>query len=129
MVLKHFCSSEQAFGARHPWVSSVSDEQQAPQAQRAVMAWRSRVLPYFREDRVCPRRRDTVPMGQCPPDLSAQLAMNGLLPNEATARDGNCGIDAFARSLMHQWELGCPPHLVKRRQSLQTTSDKVSFLR
>ena len=93
------------------------------------MAWRSRVLPYFREDRVRPRTRDTVPMGQCPPDLSAQLAINGLLPDEATARDGNCGIDAFARSLMHQWEQGCQTHLVKRRQTLQTTSDKVSFLR
>ena len=34
-------------------------------------------------------------MSQCPPRLFAKLAVNGLMPDEATDRQGNCGIDAF----------------------------------
>ena len=41
-------------------------------------------------------------MSQCPPALFAKLTLNGLMPDEATDRQGNCGIDAFARSLMTQ---------------------------
>ena len=88
-----------------------------------------RSAPYFRDDRVHPRRRDAVPMGPCPPDLLALLAVNNLLPDEATARDGNCGIDAFARSFMHQWKQGGPTRFVKNRRCLQTAPDKVSLLR
>ena len=41
-------------------------------------------------------------MGQCPPALFDKLTVNELMPDEATDRQGNCGIDAFARSLMAQ---------------------------
>ena len=39
-------------------------------------------------------------MSQCPPRLFAKLAVNGLMPDEATDRQGNCGIDAFFLGLV-----------------------------
>ena len=47
-------------------------------------------------------------MGQCPPALCDKLTLNGLMPDEATDRQGNCGIDAFARSLMAQMKDAIP---------------------
>ena len=67
-------------------------------------------------------------MGQCPPDLVAQLAANGLCPDEATACDGNCGVDAFARSWMRQ-QSGTRARAYAQARHLQKAADKVSLLR
>ena len=67
------------------------------------MSWREVALPYFREDHVHPCMPSPVePMMRCPPELSQALALNGLPPDEDTARDGNCGLDAAARGLLDQ---------------------------
>ena len=61
------------------------------------MAWRWQTLPFFRPDHVQlvrPRLAET--SASCPPDLFRKLVANNLVPDEQTARDGNCGIDAFA---------------------------------
>ena len=69
-------------------------------------------------------------MSQCPPALFAKLTLNGLMPDEATDRQGNCGIDAFARSLMAQMKDGRaagPSVSARSRRSFKTSVDKVAF--
>ena len=98
------------------------------------MAWRSAALPYFREGHVRPcRDRASVPLGGCPPELVAQLALNNLLPDEDTAHDGNCGLDAFARSLLYQMgrspKAGGPVQSSRNRSKLKAADDKNALLR
>ena len=71
-------------------------------------------------------------MGQCPPALFDKLTVNELMPDEATDRQGNCGIDAFARSLMAQLKddrvAGSSASATNRR-NLKKSIDKVAVLR
>ena len=72
-------------------------------------------------------------MSQCPPALFAKLTLNGLMPDEATDRQGNCGIDAFARSLMAQIGSGRagvgPSASAKNRRDLKKSEDEVALFR
>ena len=72
-------------------------------------------------------------MGGCPPALASKLTINGLMPDEATDRQGNCGIDAFARSLMAQMQDGRagvgPSASARNRRNLKKSNDKVALLR
>ena len=53
--------------------------------------------PYYRPGHVrLAQRQPAGPLGQRPPALWAKLTTNALMPDEATDRSGNCGIDAFA---------------------------------
>ena len=73
-----------------------------------------------------------LPHGQCPPTLANQLAINGLVPDEQTDRIGNCGVDAFVRSLLNQPKL---PHRSgqsqagKNRTMLQRSRAKAALAR
>ena len=70
-------------------------------------------------------------MGQCPAALFHKLTVNGLRPDEATDRLGNCGIDAFARSLMAQMKDGRaagPSASARNRRNLKQSVDKVAML-
>ena len=98
------------------------------------MAWRSATLPYFREGHVRPCRNSASEwLGRCPPELVAQLALNNLYPDEDTARDGNCGLDAFARSLLHQMgrspKAGGPVQSSRNRSKLKAADDRRARLR
>ena len=70
------------------------------------MSWRSVHIPYFAPGHV----QRTVhfdgrrPLPRCPAALRDILHVNGLVPDENTAGDGNCGVDAFVRSF-----LACSP--------------------
>ena len=71
-------------------------------------------------------------MSQCPTALFTKLTLNGLMPDEATDRQGNCGIDAFARSLMTQMKdniAAGPSASARNRRNLKTSNDKVALLR
>ena len=72
-------------------------------------------------------------MGQCPPALFDKLTVNELMPDEATDRQGNCGIDAFARSLMAQMQDGRagvgPSGSARNRRNLRNSNDKVALVR
>ena len=70
-------------------------------------------------------------MGQCPPVLFNKLTVNGLMPDEATDRQGNCGIDAFARSLMAQIKdkIAGASASARNRRNLKKSVDKVALLR
>ena len=71
-------------------------------------------------------------MSQCPPVLFAKLTLNGLMPDEATDRQGNCGIDAFARSLMTQMKdniAAGPSASARNRRNLKNSGNKVDLLR
>ena len=72
-------------------------------------------------------------MSQCPPALFAKLTLNGLMPDEATDRQGNCGIDAFARSLMAQMQDGRAgvgaSASAKNQRNLNNSLHKVALLR
>ena len=61
------------------------------------------------------------------------MAVNGLLPDEATDRLGNCGLDAFAVSLLAQMKDGRvgagQTESAKHKRNLNTTLDKVALLR
>ena len=90
--------------------------------------------PYFRPGNVhLAQRQSAEVMGGCPPALASKLTVNGLMPDEATDRQGNCGIDAFARSLMAQMQDGRagvgPSASARRRRNLKKNNDKVAFLR
>ena len=56
-----------------------------------------------------------------------------MSPDEATNRAGNCGIDAFARSLMAQMRQkrsgGSQSEGARNRRNVQKASDKMSLLR
>ena len=78
----------------------------------AMASWRDANLPYFTATRTLSNGSwSPAPGIQCPADLAALLAVNKLRPDETTVRDGNCGVDAFARSL--DWQQG-------RRRILQS---------
>ena len=94
------------------------------------MGWRRQTLPFFFPDHVQlvrPRLAET--SASCPPDLVRELAANNLVPDEQTARDGNCGIDAFARSLLAQMQNGqgatCRTESARRRRDLHKARDKL----
>ena len=98
------------------------------------MAWRSRSSPYYRPGHVqLGQQRPAETFGRCPAALVDKLSVNGLLPDEATERQGNCGIDAFARSFTAQMgkgpsgagQTGC----ARNRRNLQRAPDKVALLR
>ena len=61
------------------------------------------------------------------------LAENNWHPDENTARDGNCGLDAFARSLLLQMSRNPkargPMACIKQRSLLRTADDKIALLR
>ena len=90
--------------------------------------------PYFRPGNVhLAQRQSAEVMGGCPPALASKLTVNGLMPDEATDRQGNCGIDAFARSLMAQMQDGRagvgPSASARNRRNLKKSNDKVALLR
>ena len=89
--------------------------------------------PYFRPGNVHVASQPTELIGRRPTILSEKLAVNGLMPDEATDRRGNFGIDAFARSLAAQMQGGLandgPSASVRNRRTLRQTSDKVGLLR
>ena len=90
--------------------------------------------PYFRPGHVqLARRQPAAPMGQCPPALWNKLTTNALMPDEATDRSGNCGIDAFAWSLMAQMQDGRagvgPSASAKNRRNLKKSLHKVALFR
>ena len=94
----------------------------------------SRALcPHFRPGHVGLAQRQTMEaMGRCPAALFHKLTVNGLMPDEATDRSGNCGVDAFARSLMAQMKDGRaagPSASARNRRNLKQSVDKVAFLR
>ena len=71
-------------------------------------------------------------MSQCPPALFAKLTLNGLMPDEATDRQGNCGIDAFARSLMAQMKDNIAAghsESARNRRNFMKSVNKVDLLR
>ena len=61
------------------------------------------------------------------------LAENNWHPDENTARDGNCGLDAFAKSLLLQMSrnprAGGPRACIKQRSILRTADDQIALLR
>lgn len=80
-----------------------------------------------------PSSMDKQSMPRCPPELTSLLQVNNLSPDEQTARDGNCGVDAFARSLMCQPKLprtgGRRSQCVVNRRNLQASSAKAALAR
>ena len=71
------------------------------------MAWRSRLSPFFRPGHVqLHQRRPGEKFVRFHATLPNKLAVNGFLPDEATDRQGNCGLDAFAKSLVAQMKDG-----------------------
>ena len=71
-------------------------------------------------------------MSRCPQALFTKLTLNGLMPDEATDRQGNCGIDAFARSLMTQMEVARaagPSASARSRRILKNSVDRGAVLR
>ena len=89
--------------------------------------------PYFRPGHVhLAQRRSMEAMSQCPKALFDKLTLNGLMPDEATDRQGNCGIDAFARSLMAQISdkiVAGPSDTARNRRNLKKSVNKVDLLR
>ena len=68
-----------------------------------LMAWPSRSSPFFHPGHVqLHQRRLGETFARRLATLAHKLAVNGLLPDEATDRQGNCGLDAFAKSLLAQ---------------------------
>ena len=97
------------------------------------MFWRP-CCPYFRPGNVHLAQRPSAEvMDRCPQSLLSKLTVNGLMPDEATDRQGNCGIGAFARSLMAQMQDGRagvgPSASARNRRNLKTSVDKVAVLR
>ena len=98
------------------------------------MAWKSRSSPYFRPGHVqLDQRRPAGTFGRCPATLVDQLSANGLLLDAATDRQGDCGIDAFARSLVAQMGKGRAgvgqTESAGTRTNQQNTPAKVALLR
>ena len=100
---------------------------------RDAMAWLKTLLPFFSDGRVCRRRSNTDAAPTCPPRLAAQLAVNNLIPDEETARDGNCGVDAFVRGLMQQRKVprtrANHSQGVDNRRLLQASTARVALAR
>ncbi len=72
------------------------------------MAWRRTSASFWSsqtcEQRAMPSTRSL----ECPPDLNHTLAVNGLVADETTVRDGNCGIHAFITGLLQLVSRGGP---------------------
>ena len=98
------------------------------------MSARQSPLPFFYVGHVHRASGDAGsqhPRGLCPPGLARELAINGLVPDEQTDRRGNCGVDAFVRSLTQQ--PGLPrgrgqSEATKRRSQLQRSEGKKATL-
>ena len=65
--------------------------------------------------------------------MVSKLQLNGLLPDEATDRQGNCGLDAFARSLMSQMRNGGAAvgasESARNRRNMKNSDDGLALLR
>ena len=99
-----------------------------------LMLWQSCWRPFFRPGNVSPaHQRPTGAIGQCPCALLDKLKANGLLPDEKTDRQGNCGLDAFARSFMAQTGNGQanvgPSASARNRRELRKNANKLALLR
>ena len=98
----------------------------------AIMLSRA-CCPYYRPGHVhLAQRQSMETMSQCPPALFAKLTLNGLTPDETTDRQGNCGIDAFARSLTAQMKdnrAAGPSASARNRRNLMKSGNKVDHLR
>ena len=96
------------------------------------MAWRSRSSPCFHPGHVHQRRPGET-FVRCSATLANKLAVNGLLPDEATGRQGNCGLDDVANILLAQLKDGRAGaghrETAKHKLNLKTTLDKVALLR
>ena len=57
------------------------------------------VQPYYHAGRL-PRRAAWGPINSCPASLQDLLAVNNMVLDDTTSRDGNCGISAFTISIM-----------------------------
>ena len=55
--------------------------------------------PYYHPGRV-QRKVDWQPLSSCPDSLQELLAVNNMVLDDTTSRDGNCGISAFTISVM-----------------------------
>ena len=55
--------------------------------------------PYYFPGHV-PRKVDWQPIASCPASLQELLAVNNMVLDDTTTRDGNCGISAFTISIM-----------------------------
>ncbi len=72
------------------------------------MAWR-RTSASFWSSQTCEQRATQSTRSlECPPDLNHTLAVNGLVADETTVRDGNCGIHAFITGLLQLVSRGGP---------------------
>ena len=98
------------------------------------MARRSRASPCFRPGHAHVHQRPPAEaVGKCPAPLLHKLTVNGLSPDEATNRAGNCCIDAFARSLMAQMRQkqsgGSQSEGARNRRDVQKAAINMSLLR
>ena len=55
--------------------------------------------PYYHPGRM-PRKVAWEPISSCPASLQELLAVNNMVLDDTTSRDGNCGISAFTISIM-----------------------------
>ena len=86
---------------------------------------------YFRPGNVrLAQQQSAEVMCRCPQALLNKLTVNGLMPDEATDRQGNCGIDAFARSLM-AFTRSFTGHSTSARnqRNLKNNTDKATLVR
>ena len=60
--------------------------------------------PYYHPGRT-PRTRTWAPLTSCPAALQETLALNNMVVDDTTSRDGNCGISAFTISIMDAMKL------------------------
>ena len=64
-----------------------------------LMAGSPGLQPYYHPGRV-PRKAAWEPIASCPDSLQELLAVNNMVLDDTTSRDGNCGISAFTISIM-----------------------------
>ena len=74
-----------------------------------AMAWRGTSLPFFSSGRLhaagsrsAARLDPREPHGCCPELLVRQLGLNGLMADESTVKDGNCGPHSFVIGFCNQ---------------------------
>ena len=66
---------------------------------RALMAPARGLHPYYHPGRM-PRKVAWEPISSCPASLQELLAVNNMVLDDTTSRDGNCSISAFTISIM-----------------------------
>ena len=64
------------------------------------MSWRQTVQPFSPPSGQSALLRPDMEATKCPPSLVHVLAVNRLMADEATVRDGNCGVHAFVIGLL-----------------------------